>query len=111
MDGRDVDSIRRAVLDARPDIIVHELTALAGGMNLKTIDTSFAVTNELRTRATDALLAAGLQAGTSRFIVQSFTGWTNEHAGARVKSSWIHLTRSLPRHHATPSPRSPTPKR
>jgi nucleoside-diphosphate-sugar epimerase len=86
MDGLDVDSIRRAVLEAQPDIIVHELTSLAGGMNLKKIDASFAVTNELRTRATDALLAAGKQVGTSRFIVQSFTGWTNEHAGARVKS-------------------------
>ncbi|MEO8907089.1 MAG: NAD(P)-dependent oxidoreductase [Microbacteriaceae bacterium] len=86
MDGRDLDSIRRVVLDAQPDIIVHELTALAGGINLKKIDASFAVTNELRTRATDALLAAGQQAGTSRFIVQSFTGWTNEHAGSRVKS-------------------------
>ncbi|WP_223691427.1 NAD-dependent epimerase/dehydratase family protein [Leifsonia poae] len=86
MDGRDVDSIRRAVLNAQPDVIVHELTALAGGMNLKKIDTSFAVTNELRTRATDALLDAGQQAGTTRYIVQSFTGWTNEHAGAQVKS-------------------------
>lgn len=86
MDGRDVDSIRRAVLAAQPDIIVHELTSLARGLDLKRIDTTFAVTNELRTRATDALLAAGQQAGTRRFIVQSFTGWTNEHAGARVKS-------------------------
>lgn len=86
MDGLDTDSIRRAVLDSRPDVIVHELTSLAGGMNLKKLDASFALTNELRTRATDALLAAGREAGTSRFVVQSFTGWTNEHTGSAVKT-------------------------
>jgi nucleoside-diphosphate-sugar epimerase len=86
MDGQDVHSIRRAVLEAQPEIIVHELTSLAAGMNLKKLDTSFAVTNELRTRATDALLTAGQEVGTSRFLVQSFTGWTNEHTGPPVKS-------------------------
>jgi len=86
MDGLDADSVRRAVLDAQPDVIVHELTSLAGSINLKKLDSSFAVTNQLRTRATDALLAAGRQAGTSRFVVQSFTGWTNEHTGSWVKT-------------------------
>lgn len=86
MDGLDAASVRRAVLDAQPDVLVHELTSLAGGFDLAHIDRSFAVTNELRTRGTDTLIAAAQEAGTPRIIVQSFTGWTNEHAGSPVKT-------------------------
>lgn len=86
MDGRDAASIRRAVLDARPDALVHQLTSLSGGIDLKRLDDTFAVTNEMRTRGTDALVAAAKEAGTSRILVQSFTGWTNEHAGTPVKT-------------------------
>ena len=30
MDGLDAASVRTAVLDARPDVIVHQITALSG---------------------------------------------------------------------------------
>ena len=86
MDGRDAASVRRAVLDAGPDVLVHQLTALSGHFDFKRFDETFAVTNELRTRGTDALLAAAKEAGTGRIIVQSYTGWTNEHAGSAVKT-------------------------
>ncbi len=86
MDGLNEASVRRAVLDAKPEVLVHQLTAFSGGFDFLHIDRSFIVTNELRTRATDALIAAAQEAGTGRIIVQSFTGWTNEHAGSRVKT-------------------------
>ena len=86
MDGRDAASVRRAVLDAAPDVLVHQLTALSGSFDFKRFDETFAVTNELRTRGTDALLSAAAEAGTGRVIVQSYTGWTNEHAGGPVKT-------------------------
>lgn len=86
MDGRDPASIRRAVLEARPDVVVHQLTSLSEGFDFKRFDEVFAVTNELRTRGTDAIIAAAHEAGTGRIVVQSYTGWTNEHAGARVKT-------------------------
>lgn len=86
MDGTDEASIHRAVLDARPDVLVHELTSLSGRFDFKRFDETFAVTNRLRTRGTDALIAAAQEAGTDRIIVQSYTGWTNEHAGSRVKT-------------------------
>src|SRR5690349_22061153 len=50
MDGRDAASIRRAVLDAQPDVVVHQLTSLSAGFDFKRFDEVFAVTNELRTR-------------------------------------------------------------
>lgn len=86
MDGRDTASVRRAVLDAEPEVLVHQLTSLAGGFDFKRFDEIFAVTNELRTRGTDALLAAAKEVGTGRIVVQSYTGWTNEHAGTAVKT-------------------------
>jgi nucleoside-diphosphate-sugar epimerase len=87
MDGLDAASVRAAVLDARPDVIVHELTALDGiAPDLKHFDEGFAATNALRTRGTDHLLGAAREAGVPRFIAQSFTGWPNERTGGPVKS-------------------------
>ncbi|MFE6964871.1 NAD-dependent epimerase/dehydratase family protein [Agromyces sp. NPDC057679] len=86
MDGTDDASIRRAVLDARPEVLVHQLTSLSGRFDFKRFDETFAVTNAMRTRGTDALIAAAQEAGTGRIVVQSYTGWANEHAGTRVKT-------------------------
>ncbi|WP_136042787.1 MULTISPECIES: NAD-dependent epimerase/dehydratase family protein [unclassified Microbacterium] len=86
MDGTDPASIRRAVLDAKPDVLVHQLTALSGSFDLKRLDETFAVTNRLRTLGTDALIAAAKEAGTGRIVVQGYTGWPNEHTGAAVKT-------------------------
>ncbi|MFD4960788.1 NAD-dependent epimerase/dehydratase family protein [Microbacterium sp. NPDC058389] len=86
MDGRDAASIRRAVLDAQPDVVVHQLTSLAEGFDFKRFDEVFAVTDELRTHATDALISAAQEVGTGRVIVQSYTGWTNERTGGPVKT-------------------------
>ena len=87
MDGIDAASVRTAVLDARPDVIVHELSALGGvAPDLKHFDVQFAGTNALRTRGTDHLLAAAREAGVGRFVAQSFTGWPNERTGTPVKT-------------------------
>ena len=86
LDGRDVAAVRDAVREARPDVLIHQLTSLSTGFDFKHWDDSFAETNELRTRTTDALIDAAMEVGTGRIIIQSYTGWTNEHAGSRVKS-------------------------
>src|SRR6185437_11934962 len=86
MDGLSCESVRQAVVEARPDVVIHELTALTGTGNLKKFDEEFAETNKLRTIGTDYLLAAAREAGAKRFIAQSFTGWNNERAGAKVKT-------------------------
>ncbi|WP_144796187.1 NAD(P)-dependent oxidoreductase [Microbacterium paludicola] len=86
MDALDPGSVHREVLDARPDVLVHELTALGDGIDLKHLDQAFARTNELRTRGTDLLLSAADEAGVGRVLVQSFTGWPNARTGAAVKT-------------------------
>src|SRR4051812_6775005 len=57
-DALDAEQVVSAVATARPDAIVHELTAI-GPMNLRHFDRAFEQTNRLRTEGTDHLLAAG----------------------------------------------------
>ncbi|WP_028347034.1 NAD-dependent epimerase/dehydratase family protein [Bradyrhizobium murdochi] len=77
-DGLDAPAIRAAVLAAKPDVIIDEMTDLAGVTDLRHFDRAFATTNRLRTQGTDFLLAAAREAGVKRFIAQSFCGWTYE---------------------------------
>lgn len=87
MDGLDADSVRAAVTDAKPDVIVHQLTALAAQSgNPKKFDDDFALTNRLRTEGTDHLLAASQAAGVRRVVAQSFGSWPNNRTGGWVKT-------------------------
>jgi nucleoside-diphosphate-sugar epimerase len=85
-DGLDGVATIKAVADAHPDAIIHQMTALAGKPDLRRFDRWFATTNELRTKGTDILLAAARDAGVRRFIAQSYTGWNNPRVGGPVKS-------------------------
>jgi len=85
-DALDPQSIAAAVASARPDVIVHEMTALADVADMRHFDASFAVTNRLRTEATDHLIAAGKAAGIRRMVAQSYCGWPYARAGDPVKN-------------------------
>ncbi|RKS79806.1 nucleoside-diphosphate-sugar epimerase [Actinomadura pelletieri DSM 43383] len=75
LDGLDREAVIAAVLDAAPDVIVHQMTALTGSMrHVRNPDKFFAATNELRTRGTDNLLDAAERAGTRRVVAQSYAG-------------------------------------
>src|ERR1700681_4885257 len=56
VDGLDREAVIAAVQAAAPEVIVHEMTALADMRSLRNADQVFAATNELRTRGTDNLL-------------------------------------------------------
>ena len=58
LDGLDRAAVAAAVRAAAPDVIVHEMTALAGLRSLRRTDRVFALTNELRSRGTDNLIEA-----------------------------------------------------
>ena len=83
LDALDGDAVRAAVAEARPDAIVHELTALTK-IDLRKFEKSFEQTNVLRTRGTDHLLAAGRANGVKRFIAQSYAGWPAARNGKRI---------------------------
>ena len=85
VDGLDREAVIAAVQAASPEVIVHQMTALADMRSLRNLDKVFAATNELRTRGTDNLLAAAAQAGTRRVIAQSNTNMT-ARSGAPVQT-------------------------
>ena len=85
VDGLDRDAVIAAVRAAAPEVIVHQMTALADMRSLRKPDKLFAATNELRTRGTDNLLSAAAQAGTRRVIAQSNIN-VNERSGGPVKT-------------------------
>lgn len=79
LDGLDAQAVKRTVRKARPEAIINEMTALKGKPDFKHFDRWFAKTNELRTAGTENLLEAAKATGTTtRFIVQSYTGWTSD---------------------------------
>jgi nucleoside-diphosphate-sugar epimerase len=86
VDGLDRDGVLDAVTRAKPDVIIHELTAISGPFDLKHFDRFFAATNRLRVEGTDNLLAAAHEAGVRRFVAQSYTGWPNARTGGPVKT-------------------------
>jgi nucleoside-diphosphate-sugar epimerase len=86
VDGLDALAIRDAVIAARPDIIIDQMTDLASVTDLRHFDRAFATTNKLRTEGTDFLLAAARDAGVKRFIAQSFCGWTYGRGGEQSKT-------------------------
>jgi 2-alkyl-3-oxoalkanoate reductase len=85
-DALDRDAVLLAVAAARPEVVVHQLTDLAGTTNLRKFDAGFAATNRLRTEGTDHLLAAARAAGARRFVAQSFAGWPFARTGGPVKT-------------------------
>jgi nucleoside-diphosphate-sugar epimerase len=88
MDGLDAVSVGEAVAAARPDAIVHQMTAIrvAGKPDMKHIDRWFATTNRLRTEGTDHLLAAAEATGVSHFVAQSYASWNGIRKGGWVKT-------------------------
>ncbi|MDF2743792.1 MAG: NAD-dependent epimerase/dehydratase, partial [Actinomycetia bacterium] len=85
-DALDREAVLPAVTASRPEVVVHQLTDLAGTTNLRKFDAGFAATNRLRTEGTDHLLAAARAAGTRRFVAQSFAGWPFARIGGPVKT-------------------------
>ncbi len=87
MDGLDAMSVGEAVAAARPDVVVHQMTAIGGGKpDMKHMDRWFATTNRLRSEGTDHLLAAAEATGVPHFVAQGYAGWNGIREGGWVKT-------------------------
>lgn len=73
-DALDPDQVAEAVAEARPEVIVHQLTAI-GAVDTRHMERDFAQTNRLRTEGTDNLLSAGQAVGVRRFVAQGVAAY------------------------------------
>ena len=107
-DALDPDQVAEAVAHAKPDVIVHELTAI-GALDTRHFDRDFAATNRLRTEATDHLLSAGHAVGVRRFVAQGISAFgAYARVGGPVKSEDDHSRRRRRARCAKPSQPSVT---
>jgi nucleoside-diphosphate-sugar epimerase len=95
MDGLDAVSVGEAVAAARPDAIVHQMTALsfayAGKPDFRHPERFGALTNRLRTEGTDHLLSAAEATGVPHVVAQSLATWP-----AHRERGWVTEEEPLP---------------
>jgi len=89
MDGLDPLSVGEVVAEAKPDVIVNEMTGLserhAGKPDPRRPDRFFAATNRLRAEGIDHLLAAAA-ADVARVVTQSHGSFNGARTGSWVKT-------------------------
>jgi nucleoside-diphosphate-sugar epimerase len=83
-DALDPEQVADAVARAKPDVLVHQLTAISS-IDTRHFDQAFALTNRLRTEGTDHLLSPAQAVGVKRFVAQSFFA-AYERTGSMVKT-------------------------
>jgi nucleoside-diphosphate-sugar epimerase len=70
-DALDAEALRETVSDARPEAVIHVLTAIPPSLQPRNFKTALAPTNRLRREGTRNLLAAARAAGATRFLAES----------------------------------------
>jgi nucleoside-diphosphate-sugar epimerase len=88
------DSLGPAVAEARPDVVIHQLTALPDRFEPRKRDL-YEATNRVRTVGTRNLLDTAKAAGAHRFICQSIA-FAYEPAGAQIKDERDPLFSNAP---------------
>ena len=86
LDALDRSAVMQTVMQAEPEVVIHQLTALAGATDFKHFDREFELTNQLRTQGIDYLLAAAKAAGARRLIAQSYGNWNYARTGDGLKT-------------------------
>ena len=67
----DKEKLYEAVVAAKPDVLIHQLTNIPKRLNLRRVNKELAATNRLRAEGTRILLEAARLASARRFIAQS----------------------------------------
>lgn len=94
-DALDAEALARAVADARPEVVIHALTALPDVIDPRAKDDPLAATNRLRTEGTRNLIAAARAAGARRLIAES-VAFLYEPSGEWIKDEDAALAASAP---------------
>jgi nucleoside-diphosphate-sugar epimerase len=97
LDALDRGAVMQAVVRAEPEVVIHQLTALAGATDFKHFDREFELTNRLRTEGIDYLLEAAKAAGVRRLIAQSYGNWNYARTGEGLKTETDALDPAPPK--------------
>lgn len=71
VDALDRDGLIAAVAEARPDVVLHQLTQIPDDINPRRFAAQFEMTDRLRTEGTRNLVDAARESGAERVIAQS----------------------------------------
>jgi len=71
VDALDSEALKAAVLKARPEAVIHQLTSIPPRIDPRKLERDFAVNDRLRSRGTRDLVAAAQAAGAKRIVAQS----------------------------------------
>ena len=96
-DALDADALRAAVVEAAPEVVVHELTALPHRFNPRDKQ-MYAPTNRVRREGTRNLIAAAQVAGAQRLVCESiaFAYATGERPEVKEEDAPLALEAPLP---------------
>jgi nucleoside-diphosphate-sugar epimerase len=83
LDAFDSDAVRQAIADVRPEVVIHELTALPQTLSPAELKQAVVTTTRLRTETVPVFAAAARDAGARRIIVQSIA-FATAPTGPRV---------------------------
>jgi nucleoside-diphosphate-sugar epimerase len=86
-DAFDVEGVREAVVSARPEVLIHQLTALPRELNMRRYFEQLEPTNRLRAQTTPHFLSAAREAGARRVIFQSVSFITAQQGPPVVDES------------------------
>lgn len=67
----DEGAVRQAVGEARPDVLIHQLTSLPATIHPRKIATELAANDRIRIEGTRSLVGAAVEAGVQRIVAQS----------------------------------------
>jgi nucleoside-diphosphate-sugar epimerase len=70
-DAFDAAAVERAITEARPDVVVNQLTDIPKALNPRKVDEQFATNDRLRDEGTRNLVRAAEAAGVRRLVAQS----------------------------------------
>jgi nucleoside-diphosphate-sugar epimerase len=94
-DALDAEGVRDALVKGRPEVVVHQLTAIPQAFNPRRMQEEFAQTNRLRTEGTRHLVDAARAAGARRVVAQSIA-FAYAPTGDWVKSEDAELFLDAP---------------
>lgn len=92
VDVFDREKLMKAVVEAQPEVVIHQLTSIPVNLDVRKMAEEFVQTNRLRTEGTRNLMDAAVKAGARQFIAQSYGAmYSPDGEGLATEDQPLHL--------------------